>query len=141
MQDADGPADAEDDECEIDLSQSKKERDFLVDLFPFAHPVEFCTKKCHGGCGASAGVGYIVGFSASSHPALPLACRLMGSDCFMSSDWPRQRSINHSQIICEDYLLKKAMAELHVPVKRRLQIGKLQFIDVGKLDPANQAVE
>ncbi|CAK9040015.1 Pentatricopeptide repeat-containing protein [Durusdinium trenchii] len=44
MQDTDGPADIEDDEDQFDLAESKKERDFLVDLFPFTRPVDFYKK-------------------------------------------------------------------------------------------------
>lgn len=89
MQDTDGPADIEDDEDQFDLAESKKERDFLVDLFPFTRPVDFY-KKLMEDVARLQGVGYIVGFPTSSHPALPLACRLMGSECFMLVDRPSQ---------------------------------------------------
>ena len=126
MQDTDGPADMEDDQGEIDLAEVKQERGFLVDLFPFTRPVEFY--KLTEDVGRLQEVGYIVGFSTTSHPAFPLACRLMSSDCLMLSDRPSQHSINHSPVICEEYLLRKSMAELQVPVKRRLQISELQLV-------------
>ena len=140
MQDLEGPVDMEDDDVAMEPSSGAK-RDFLSDLFPFTRPVAFY-KGLMEDVGRMQGVGYIIGCTTTAHPALPLACRLMGSDCMMLLDRPAEHSLNHGQVICEEYLLKKALADLPIsPVKRRLEVSEVQFIDGGRLDDANQTTQ
>ncbi|CAJ1458406.1 unnamed protein product [Effrenium voratum] len=139
MQDDENPTSADMDEDDM-MDRGQAKRDFLVDLFPYTRPVDFY-KRLMEDVARLQSVGYIVGMSTSSHPALPLACRLMGTDCLMLVDRPTQHSINHAHAICEDYLLKKAQVELSISFKRRLQTTELQYIDGGKLAAEDQVVE
>ena len=132
MQDLEGPVDMEDDDVAMEPSSGAK-RDFLSDLFPFTRPVAFY-KGLMEDVGRMQGVGYIIGCTTTAHPALPLACRLMGSDCMMLLDRPAEHSLNHGQVICEEYLLKKALADLPIsPVKRRLEVSEVQLLTEGDL--------
>ena len=76
MQDDENPttADMEEDDM-VDAGQAKKT--FYSTCSP---TIGFCKRLMEDRLQS---VGYIVGMSTLSHPALPLACRLTGADCFI----------------------------------------------------------